>query len=583
MPYRLKITKNKTREYAAIVEDIYDSTRKGSTSRTLITYGDLVKKRLINPNIDAEIQDKLEQLNADNDLSDKAWSDRHLKNIDVQKLANPCKKACIGMVFYRKFWERLNLHTLFDRIMRNSRGKISYDLDLAVFFLVAMRILNPASKKKSYELKDRHIFDFNSISLDNIYASLEDISIRKDTIINNLNDNLKEIYKRVDTIALYDVTTFYFESFDSDALRHRGMSKENKTNEVQVVLGLLIDSNGIPINYELFKGNTSETNTIIDVVNKYRQENGLSKVTIIADRGLNSFNNLKSLSDNKFDYIVAQSIDRLDAKLKAQVFDENWDKVQTDQDENDVFKVKVINTSTSNTLNNKVIVTWSASRHAHDVKVLNERYAKSQELIKKGQGAIDASFKHGTRQFIKKSKGSKVEYETNGALYEKRLKYAGYYCLTTSKIDRSPSEIYSELRQLWRIEECFRVMKTNLSARPIYVWTINKIRGHFLICYLALVIERLSYYKLKEANLDLSNHQVIETLANSELSVIDKAVVKKTLYMRLGVGMNNEENLNEITRVNQMLQVAGVPPLATVEDRISLSKKFGVRSNCLIV
>ena len=135
-----------------------------------------------------------------------------------------------------------------------------------------MRILNPGSKNKPFETKDKFILDFSGLALDNVY----------------------------------DVTTFYFESFDSDELRARGMSKENKTNEVQVVLGLLADGEGIPIDYQLFRGNTSEMNTIVEVVNDYKTQNHLERVTVVADRGLNSRLNLKTLTDLNFDYIVAQ-------------------------------------------------------------------------------------------------------------------------------------------------------------------------------------------------------------------------------------------------------------------------------------
>lgn len=151
-----------------------------------------------------------------------------------------------------------------------------------------MRILKPMSKSKTFRTRDELLFDFSDLTLDEIYSSLDVLAARKKTIINNLNKNIEAVYSRVKTIAFYDVTIFYFESFDSDELRARGMSKENKSNEVQVVLGLLVDGEGIPINYELFRGNTSEMKTIIDVINDYKTANNLEKVTVVADRGLNS-------------------------------------------------------------------------------------------------------------------------------------------------------------------------------------------------------------------------------------------------------------------------------------------------------
>ena len=583
MTFRLKVTKTNGREYAAIVEDFYNKKTKGSTSKTFKSYGDLVKVRKLNPNIDAEIQSVLDKLNTDRKAEDKARELKFLSKLNLNNIS-ALKRVNYGILFYRKLWEQLKMHELFDRCKRNSRGTISYQLDLAVFFLAAMRILNPASKAKTFASRHEHIFDFSSLTLDNIYDCLTAVGKRKDTIIKQLNKNLKNIYDRVETIAFYDVTTFYFESFDSDELRARGMSKENKTNEVQVVLGLLVDSEGIPINYEIFRGNTSEMKTIIEVVNKYRSENGLNKVTVVADRGLNSHLNLKELDNLDFDYIVAQSIDKLSAEIKEMVFDGNWDNISYDDNGSEIFKYKTINIPTADDLNNKIIVTWSLKRQAHDIKVLNERYAKSKELVDKGEGAINASIKHGQRQFIKKKKSStKIEYETNEALYEKRLKYAGYYALTTSKKEDNAKDIYHDLRQLWHIEECFRVMKTNLDTRPVYVWTADRIRGHFLICYLALVLERLSYYKVRQAGINISNHKVIEILASAKFTMIDLTTSKKALFMRQGVSADNKINAQLVNRIDELFSVVDIATIGLTEDITSLSKKIKLSRNISIV
>ena len=313
MAFRLKVTKVKGREYAAIVENIYSKQRHGSSSRTIRSCGDLIKLRLENPNIDEELKQEVARLNADAKAASQAWINRHLHSVDCTQ-DRALKQVNYGIAFYRRIWESLKLHTWFDRAKRNARGRIGYDLDQAVFLLAAMRILKPMSKSKTFGSRDELLFDFTKLSLDDIYHSLDVLADKKKTILSNLNRNLEEIYARVKTIAFYDVTTFYFESFDSDELRARGMSKENKTNEVQVVLGLLVDGEGIPIDYELFRGNTSEMNTIIEVVNNYKAKNKLEKVTVVADRGLNSRLNLKTLTDLNFDYIVASQL--IDFRLK---------------------------------------------------------------------------------------------------------------------------------------------------------------------------------------------------------------------------------------------------------------------------
>lgn len=579
MAFRLKVTKVKGREYAAIVENIYDKQRHGSSSRTVRSCGDLVKLRLENPNIDEELRQEVARLNADAEAAAQAWINRHLQSLDCTQ-DRALKQVNYGIAFYRRIWESLKLHTWFDRAKRNAGGRIGYDLDQAVFLLAAMRILKPMSKSKTFSSRDELLFDFTKLSLDDIYHSLDVLADKKKTIISNLNRNLEEIYARVKTIAFYDVTTFYFESFDSDELRARGMSKENKTNEVQVVLGLLVDGEGIPIDYELFRGNTSEMNTIIEVVNNYKAKNKLEKVTVVADRGLNSRLNLKTLTDLKFDYIVAQSIDRLPAETKEKIFrEDNWDQEFIAQDGSETFKVKTIKQSTAPELDNEIIVTWSAKRQAHDLKVLNERFDKCKQLLEGGAGAVDASIKHGVRQFLRIKKSAKVAYATNDDLYQKRKKQAGYYALVTSHKNTDAMKIYSDLRRLWHIEECFRVMKTNLDTRPVYVWTTKRIRGHFLVCYLALVMERLAYYRIRQVGLDLSAQKVIELLAQAKMTILEQDKTKKTLYLKQGISANAAKNNDYANAVDELMRVVGIEPPAAIEDSIGLARKLKVSSN----
>lgn len=583
MAFRLKVTKVKGREYAAIVENIYSKQRHGSSSRTIRSCGDLIKLRLENPNIDEQLKQEVARLNADAKAASQAWINRHLQSVDCTQ-DRALKQVNYGIAFYRRIWESLKLHTWFDRAKRNARGRIGYDLDKAVFLLAAMRILKPMSKSKTFGSRDELLFDFNKLSLDDIYHSLDVLADKKKMILSNLNRNLEEIYTRVKTIAFYDVTTFYFESFDSDELGARGMSKENKTNEVQVVLGMLVDGEGIPIDYELFRGNTSEMNTIVEVVNNYKAKNKLEKVTVVADRGLNSRLNLKSLTDLNFDYIVAQSIDRLPAETKEKIFrEDNWDQEFVAQDGSETFKVKTIKQSSAPELDNEIIVTWSAKRQAHDLKVLNERFDKCKQLLDRGTGAVDASIKHGVRQFLRIKKGAKVAYATNDDLYQKRKKQAGFYALVTSHKHTDAMQIYRDLRRLWHIEECFRVMKTNLDTRPVYVWTPKRIRGHFLVCYLALVMERLAYYRIRQVGLDLSSQKVIELLAQAKMTILEQDKTKKTLYLKQGISANAAKNNEYANAVDELMRVAGIEPAAAIEDSIGLVRKLKVSSNMKLV
>ena len=537
MGYRIQIAKNRGHRYISIVEDFYNPAIKRGSTRNIKTYGDLDKLLIDDPDIENKIRAEFEELKSDRDrqkkLREASLLDMAVKPEFSSKPGSaPALNYGIGM--YRKLWEKLNLDTWFNQYSRNHKDRVRFDYDMAAFYLSACRILYPGSKKRTYERRDSFIYDFSALTLDNLYDTLGLLAASKETLVNHLNRNIAGLYERTVTVALYDCTTFYFESFDTDELRARGMSKENRTNEVQVVMGLLIDGDGIPLDYDLFKGNTSEINTMLQVVKRHREAAGLGSVTVIADRGLNSAFNLSELTREGFDYIVAQSIDRLGNSFKEQVFDGNWESVFGTED-NDTFKLKTIADE-----EDSIIVSWSLKREMHDLKVLEERWEKSCELIGKGSSAVEASFKHGTRQFLKSKSGHKAEYEPNTRLYEKRRKYAGFYALKTSLKNLSPSEVYAKLRQLWRVEECFRVLKSNLEARPVYVWSTEHIRGHFLICYLALVLERLSLKMIREAGIEVSSHKLIELMRGQQIIVLPSSKRIYTGCVRTGQGGDDQ-------------------------------------------
>lgn len=144
-------------------------------------------------------------------------------------------------------------------------------------------------------------------------------------------------------------------------------------------------------------------------------------------------------------------------------------------------------------------------------------------------------------------------------------------------------QIYQDLRNLWHIEECFRVMKTNLDARPVYVWTPKKIRGHFLVCYLALVMERLAHYRIEQAGIDLSGQKIIELLEQARMTILEQDKTKKTLYLKQGISADANKNNEYAETVDNLMRVVGIDPPAAIEDSIGLARKLKVSSNMKLV
>ena len=579
MSFRIKLMKNKGRLYAAIVEETYNPLIKRSSGKTIRTYGDLNKRRLTEPDIDERIQADLAELRANADLAERLKA-QTLKD-QVATCAPNNKPDCVGIynygiALYRRLWERLGLDVWFKQYRRNHRLK--FDFDLAAFFLAALRILAPCSKKRTHEYRGNFVFDFSSLTQADLYETLGLLSGSRDVLIRNVNKGIADIYERTMTVALYDCTTFYFESFDSDELRARGMSKENRANEVQVVMGLLIDADGIPLDYELFRGNTSEIKTLLQVVRKHKVNSGLGKVTVIADRGLNCKLNLQHLAEEGFDYIVAQSISRLKKDVKERVLsEENWE--HSERFHEDVFKMKRLDARADPERDAGIIVTWSLKRHHHDLDVLEELWTKGKELIAKGASAVETSMKHGSRQFLKSKKGKKGEYEVNTSLYEKRKKQAGFYVIATSNKDASPQEIFANLRRLWRVEECFRVLKSNLDARPVFVWTPEHIRGHFLVCYLALVLERLSCHLIRMKGIrDISPHKLVELMRQQNVTVLSGRARSTPISLRLGHDGSTPERKNaDIASADAVMQIFGIAPVNMMEAYPDLKNKLACR------
>jgi transposase len=226
---------------------------------------------------------------------------------------------------------------------------------------------------------------------------------------------------------------------------------------------------------------------------------------------------------------------------------------------------------------NDLIVTWSSRREARDLKVLEERWAKSAELLGKGNSAVTASFKHGTRQFLKVKPGNSAEFSANQALYEKRKEAAGFYALVTPCNNLSSSQVYHNLRQLWRIEDCFRVMKTTLETRPVFVWGKEHIRGHFMMCYLALVTHRLAMKLVREKGLAFSGSEVIQHLREQCVSPVNLQSASHNVVYQRGGFLKQGETQENTKDANAIMSVVDIPPLLELENSESLYRKLRCR------
>ena len=533
----LAINVRNNQRYARITETFRDPVSKKNTSRCLKSLGNIETKVAQDPNYIDSLRQLVQQLRNNPELADRYRQEaglRVLPDVSQQSQFHAVPRWYYGAAALRQIWQKLGLHRYFNNVTRNS--KLGFDLDLAVFSMVANRFFGQYSRLKQHRLSCQHLFDFQSLTLDNLYDALSLCAERKKTILDRLDKGIKQYTGRNQTLVFYDVTTFYFESFEPDTLRRRGMSKEHRTHETQVVMGLLIDEDGIPITYEVFPGNTSEQGTLLEIVEEYKKRYPDGRCIVVADRGLNCKNNLTELKQKQCEFIVAQSLAKMTQADQLQALDDQGWIVKTNADGEVVWRHKhckkyseVFFAKNATERKNKLkaieqqlaegqevkedlrlIVTWSAKRYFNDIKEINQAWDKSKALLNQGSASINSAFKKGNRRYLQVAKeGEQTVYKLDRTLYEEQTRLAGYYAVVTNVAMEkfSDEEVYTHLRQLSRIEDNFRMMKSLLQSRPVFVWKPDRLKGHFLTCVLALSLERLMLKKLKEAGVNMNSKE----------------------------------------------------------------------------
>lgn len=437
-----------------------------------------------------------------------------------------------GVEVYEKLWNDLKLDYFFD-YRQKQHSRIQFKVKDMVSLLVYSRLLNPGSKKRTFE--NRHWFAPEEVDadLEKLYRTLPFLANQKENLEKHLNKQLSARMDRDLSVAFYDVTTYYFESVRADNLKRFGYSKDNKVNQVQVVMGLLIDSNGIPISYELFPGNTNDFKTLEPVMRKLKADYGIKKVIITADRGLNSKQNLAFLKSVGYEYVMAYKIRSSSKEIKEMVLrGETYHTVSKD------FKWKVCNFSTSVNyegrkvnLEDQMVITWSASREAKDRRDRERLIEKSKKLVE-SKSALKSEMKKGGKKYVQLNFIEEDQVAFNHKQLANDELYDGYYGIQFSDKTLDPSRVIEIYHGLWKIEESFRVMKSNLEARPIFVWTEESIKGHFVVCYLALVIQRYLEYLLRTKGIDLSTEVIQDAVRSAQYTLISGDEAKDTYYIK---------------------------------------------------
>jgi transposase len=432
-----------------------------------------------------------------------------------------------GYVVYQKIWKEFGL----DRILTELKSeKTQFDLNNTCFLMAVQHLLEPRSKLGTYHHQDRYV-QLPPVDLNHLYRSLDVLWEQKETLEEYLFFKNRHLFNLKVDVVFYDVTTFYFESVKADTLKDFGYSKDSKFNEVQVVLGLLMDGEGRPIGYELFPGNTFEGKTLETALEKLEQRFGIRRVIIVADRGLNSKFNLKRIAAKGYGYIVASRIKNMSKKIQEEILNPDG-YAELDPEEKIRYKVidytnRVKEDGKIYELPEKLIVTYSPARAKKD-RSDRERLIEKAKSLLGNKSRIKASVKRGGKKYLKET--GELDWVLDQEAIAKDERFDGYYGIQTREKELKVQDVLGAYHTLWKIEESFRIMKSTLEVRPIFHWTEPRIKGHFVVCFLSFLLERTLEFHLKKAKVAASPERIREAL--NSLAFVEMEIEQKKFYVK---------------------------------------------------
>jgi transposase len=449
-------------------------------------------------------------------------------------------------------------------INRQRSTKIEANTNNIMKLLVFSRLLIPSSKKKSYEQKDM-FFENTKFSLDDVYRALSFFNEKCNELQKWINDKIREVYGRDTSLVYYDVTNYYFESDNEDDFRKKGVCKEHRPNPI-VQMGLFMDSNGIPITYDLYSGNTNDCLTYRPTFSRIKKEYDLGRVIVVADKGMSTGDNIYYTLSAKDGYVFSQSARGANKELKSYITDlEGYQWYGQDYRWKErLYPREIWVTSTAGkkikkTVHEKQVVFYS-EKYAKKARFEREKAINKAKKLIQSPSSFNKSTAHGAASYIKNINFDKEtgEIVTGSALLldEEKIKAQealdGYYVLITSEYKESASKIIDIYRGLWKIEESFKVTKSDLETRPVYVSTEEHIKAHFLTCFIALVLARILEY-IMDGKYSIT--RMIESLEKCTCTNIQQNYYLFDYYDEVLADISKTLNLDFSTKIQTLQEI----------------------------
>lgn len=590
----LKKTPKNKGLYLAITESYYDKTKKSTRQKTIKGLGYLEDLRKQYPDPIAHFEQVIADMNQEKESNNEdsvPINPSATMELDEDSLKN------VGYGILKALYKELQLD-IFWRV-KSRRRSFQYNAEEIFRLLVISRILYPASKKVTYEKRGKYFEQIDGFSLDDVYSCLDFIDEHNEALQKWLYEHSRKLVERDLSISYFDCTNYYFDIGRSDLdvfdengnpvdkkgnkiekkLRKRGPEKNHRPDPI-VEMGLLMDRNGIPVAFDLFAGNESEKVHMRPIVNRLKNQYTAGRVIFVADRGLNTSDNIYYLNgDNKSDsnqrdgYVYGQSVRGADAEFKGWVLgggyitekfvDETGRKITFTHKSRIHPKTLHVNVANGKkkdvSVDQKQMVYYSekyAQKQKRDREVM---VARAKDMILHPQNYSKATH-GGSASYVKnisfnRETGEIVDgqsLELDQAKIEEEAKYDGYYSIVTSELGMDDRELRKIYRGLVRIEDTFKVSKSELEARPVYVWTNEHIRAHFTTCFTALVLIRLLETKLGN---QYPVGQILESLRNYKCVQIGRNRYQFVYYDKILAECGKAFELNLKQKYRSLIEI----------------------------
>ena len=406
--------------------------------------------------------------------------------------------------------------------------------------LIVMRIASPASKRKTAMLSRDYGIDFQ---VDSIYKLMDQLTentiIQAKKLMYDHSTALLAEQKETVNVMFYDLTTVYFETNSQDTLRDFGFSKDGKCQHVQIMLAVIVTKHGLPIDYEEFPGNCYEGHTLIPVIEKMRTRYNIDQAVLVADAALMGKINLSALTEKKINYVIAARVKNMKTEIKKNILAiETYQTISSTKD--NITSSKEIKLPTGDTL----IAFYSSKRARKDAYEREKAIDKIEKYLNStAKSQLTSRLK---KPYIKITKSAKLEIDLDKLNHEKQ--FDGFFGIQTNLDEVNAKDILDTYRGLWQVEQTFRIAKSTLEIRPVFHYNTNRIRAHFLICYISLVLIRYVEFELKKNHLHYPVDQ-LHILLN-QMRVVNMHHADKKMYVIL------EDTPPELPLIYKALHIA---------------------------